>query len=160
MCPPVEVRSVPLKVKASRWQCGKHFDSWLKQNLCVWTVHRVDKYSFCAVKRNSTQNHQQQSAIISKYIKLHYCSLAHGLTTWLYCAGSSRARAKSSKFYSSSMIYERKITMWRNFLIVWFFMQNERWAFTCIILFRTYFIFVHRIRFYARGELRFCVKID
>ena len=77
------------------------------------------------------------------------CSLARGFTTWLYSAGGwggggPRARAKSSKFYSSSMIYERKITMWGNFFSVWFFMQHERWAFIHIILFRAYSIFVHR----------------
>ena len=30
---------------------------------------------------------------------------------------------------SSSMIHKREITMWRNSLSVWFFMQHERWAF-------------------------------
>ena len=73
------------------------------------------------------------------------------LSTWFYHVtlfrrggGGPRARAKSSKFYSSSMIYERKITMWGNFFSVWFFMQHERWAFIHIILFRAYSIFVHR----------------
>ena len=101
------------------------------------------------------------------------CSLARGFTTWLYCAGSRAQELQEMiKFYSSiacenirfsslfvdgdvpretspqanssSMIYKRKITMWKNFLSVWFFMQHERWAFIYIILFRAYSIFVHR----------------
>ena len=46
----------------------RHFDSWLKQKLWVRTVHRVDKYSFCAIKEqlNASCNHQQPSAIIYK----------------------------------------------------------------------------------------------
>ena len=77
-----------------------------------------------------------------KYIDA--CSLARGFTTWLYSAGSPRASAKPSKFYSSSMIYNRRMTMWGNFLSLWFFMQHGRWAFIYITLFRAYSIFVHR----------------
>ena len=93
-------------------------------------------------QRNASCNHQQPSAIILKYIDALF------LSTWFYHVtlfrGKSPARAKSSKFYSSSMIYKRKITMWRNFLSVWFFMQHGRWAFIYVILFRAYSIFVHR----------------
>ena len=119
---------------------------------------RLDSPQSCQIlflhskeQRNVSCNHQPPSAIILKYIML--CSLERGFTTWLYCAGSPRARATSSKFYSSSMIYKRKITMWRNFVSVWFFMQHERWAFVYIILFRAYFIFVHRKwRVHNRGS--------
>ena len=123
----------------------RHFDSRLKQNLRVWTVHKQSwRILFLRSKeqRNASCNHQQLSATILKYIDALFFS------TWFYhvtlSAGSPRARAKSSKFYSSSMIYKRKITMWRNFLSVWFFMQHERWAFIYIILFRAHSIFVHR----------------
>ena len=122
-----------LKSKSQSLTIWRHFDSWLKQNLRVWTVYRVDKSSLLRNKEqlNASCNHQKPSAIILKYKD------ALILSTWFYHATLLReecrrvlSRARGLiKFYSFRMIRKRKITMWRNFLSVWFFLQHERWAF-------------------------------
>ena len=100
-------------------------------------------------ERLSNGSQTGHQAVIARFrVKGHILKYIDALflSTWFYHVtlfrGKSPARAKSSNWFS--MIYKRKITMWRNFLSVWFFMQHERWAFIYIILFRAYSIFVHR----------------
>ena len=91
-------RSVPLKVNPSRWRFGDilirdyrtkfaHLDS--PQSWQILFVRSKEQL-------RANCNHHQPSATILNNTKM-LCSLAHGFTTWLYCAGSARARARANK---------------------------------------------------------------